>query len=513
VAYVSEGGIVMLVGISRIAPVSSAEEADPSTLPYYVAGFVLTDEFLGGIGESFLIDDLKLVLDSEENRTTYEGFPAIMDVYGQHAGYLVWTPPAPGHAALRSVTTPILLALALFGIIAIAVALRARQIALALARTNDELQQSEKDLARQLNAVAAEKEKIETIVSSIGDGILVVDPEGTIFLSNEAAETLVGRSREGMHGKRLDEVLRLAGDAERVVTDQPLQAIRQMFQTKKTVRIPEASFTQENGTIVVLSMTAAPVDRGKELLGGIIVFHDVTERRLVEAAKRQFISTAAHQLRTPLTEIRWALGSLVSNSTTPLPEEQKDLLARSYDGVGRLAALVNELLSVEHIDSEQMQFNFEPTSVPALIGEMLAELRLQAEHKQVTLTAMDAEALPELPLDRNSMRLVFRSLIENAIHYTPEGGCVTVESGLASDAIVVTVADTGIGIPPAQQERIFSRFFRASNAVRTSPDGSGLGLYIAKQIVARHGGDIQFESREGKGTTFRVTLPTSRSNK
>ena len=195
-----------------------------------------------------------------------------------------------------------------------------------------------------------------------------------------------------------------------------------------------------------------------------------------------------------------------------MKNEQKILLSKSYESVNRLVELVNDLLNIDRIESGRMEFTFVPTNIVDILHTILADVMPQLDRKDIRAEFKPEPNLPELKLDQGSMRIVFQNLVENAIHYTPQKGLITVRAVAEGNAVRVSVKDTGIGIPHSQQKSIFGRFFRATNAVLAQPDGSGLGLYIVKQIVERHKGKIWFESDEGKGTTFHVVLPTDRAH-
>lgn len=501
--YVVVDGQVVLLGVSRIAPINELDAVKAGDLPLIVFGFVLTDELLQGLGESFLIDDLHLLLGEEAQEEQYAAFPEIVDIHGEMVGRFVWTPPAPGYEVLQSVFIPIALALVVFFIIVVSTASRTRAIAIALAKSSQDLQLSEQELAKQFTIVASEKERMEAIVSSVGEGLLVADPEGKIFMSNKAAVFIVGKTEEQIMGKDLSAVFNIKG----AKASSPFAPILGVLKNKGSVKVEEASFVRDDGETVILSLTSTPVEVGGTLIGGIVVFHDVTEQKLIAAAKDQFITTAAHQLRTPLSGIRWAMNLILDGSVGDVPEEQKELIKKSYDSVNRLNLLINDLLNIDKLETKKKALEFAPTDINELLSGIIKDLQAQIERKKINIgfEVKDTDLHPEL--DRGSIQVVFQNLIENAIRYTKEGGNVSITVEKEADAVHVRVADSGIGIPRNQQKSIFTRFFRAGNAQLLEPDGSGLGLYITKEIVDRHGGNMSFESEEGKGTTFHVVLP------
>lgn len=379
-----------------------------------------------------------------------------------------------------------------------------RQRTEALTRTNEELQKSKLELETQLKAVAAEKERIEAIVTSIGEGVLVVNPVGSVFLCNHAAETLLGYPKEQLVGKSLETVFTPEGGV-----DSPFASLLEILSVRKTLTVSEASYKRPDGNSLVLALTGTPVVLDDDLVGGIVVFHDITAQKLTEAAKQQFISIAAHQLRTPLSGIKWALSMLLNGSLGELPNQPRVLVMKSFESTNRLIGLVNDLLDVDHIETGRRRFTAVPTNAFDLLRNVLFDLTPQVSHKRLKIKLNPVADLPPILADQEGLRAVFQNLLENAIRYTREEGTITVSAQATADAVVVSVADTGIGIPYSQQKSIFTRFFRAGNAVAAEPDGSGLGLYIAKLIVDQHDGKLWFESAEGKGTTFFVSFPSA----
>src|SRR3989344_3175868 len=488
--YVLDGDGIILMAVNRITPVSLVPNVDPDTLPLLVQGIYLNEERLTEMGQQFLIDDVHLYVGEPTLEILSGNFPLIQDMDGRTIGALVWTPPTPGYAVVRSVALPISIALALFSIIAITTAFRARQIATDL---------------------ASEKEKIETVVSSIGEGVLVVDAEGKIFLCNQFGGLLLGLTQEEILDRHLSEVFQIP-EEKRGEDKPPIAAILDVVKARKTVKLPEVTFPRLDGNTIVLSIVATPVELTGVFIGGVVVFHDVTEQKIIDNAKQQFISIAAHQLRTPLSGIKWAISLLVDESMGVMKNEQKVLLSKSYESVNRLVELVNDLLNIDRIESGRMEFAFEPTNLVDLLHTIIADVTAPAERKDIRIEFKPDAGLPELELDHGSIRIVFQNLLENAVHYTPEKGQVSIRAIGEGHAVRISIKDTGIGIPHSQQKSIFGRFFRATNAVLHQPDGSGLGLYIVKQIVERHKGKIWFESDEGKGTTFHVVLPTDRAH-
>lgn len=228
----------------------------------------------------------------------------------------------------------------------------------------------------------------------------------------------------------------------------------------------------------------------------------------ISRVKSDFISTAAHQLRTPLTGIRWALEALQKE---PLTEMQQQLVKSATDKSHELVAIVGTLLDISSIESGKFKYDFAPVDIRELIGEVVADFTQLAAQSQVTLFFKnDSTSLPKVRADRERIKWVFTNLIENAIRYTPGGGSVQISMESNGNVVYVRVRDTGIGIQPQDQANIFQRFYRAGNAIAKENGGNGLGLYIARTIATDHGGDLDFRSNEsGPGTTFTFSIPVA----
>ncbi|MDO8520749.1 MAG: ATP-binding protein [bacterium] len=228
----------------------------------------------------------------------------------------------------------------------------------------------------------------------------------------------------------------------------------------------------------------------------------------LDRMKSEIISIVAHQLRTPLSAIKWTLKMLLDEDTGKVTDEQKGLLAKGFESNERMVTLINDMLAVDHLESGKLKYNFIPVQFESLVEEMVNNLLPIATHKRIVVEfSAPQDPLPKVKVDPDKMRDVLQNLIDNAIKYSKEGSTVTVGAEMGEEAIHFWVKDGGIGIPDDAKGKIFSRFFRAANAVSTETDGSGLGLFIAQSVVKRHGGKIWFESVVNEGATFHVTLP------
>lgn len=261
-----------------------------------------------------------------------------------------------------------------------------------------------------------------------------------------------------------------------------------------------------------LRQKVTELDESNQLLGAREAELTLANNRLreLDKVKSEFISVAAHQLRTPLSALKWILGILIDENSENLTPEQKSLLFKGFESNERMISLINEMLIVTRLESGKVRYTFAPSHIEDLIESTILDFSIQAHvrHIQLAFQKQD-ERIPFIKADPEKIRNVLQNLIENALRYSRDGGSITVSAKSSNAAVTVWVKDTGIGIPEKQKASIFNKFFRADNAIKHQTDGSGLGLFIAKAIVETHGGQMWFESTEGTGSTFFFTIPIS----
>jgi signal transduction histidine kinase len=228
---------------------------------------------------------------------------------------------------------------------------------------------------------------------------------------------------------------------------------------------------------------------------------------MVKDPQTELLSLTAHQLGAPLAGVRWSLSMLLSGELGPLTEAQQKVMEEGMRSAVRMAGLINSLLTMTRIEEGRFSFDKKRQALRPVVDAALDRQREAIAHKGLALAYVPEEALPELVIDEEKMAIVFDNLLDNAVKYTPSGGAIEVVLRRERDDIVAVVHDTGIGIPAAQMDRLFEKFFRAENAILTQKAGNGLGLYVAKNIVEAHGGTISVESAENTGTTFTIRLP------
>ncbi len=231
-----------------------------------------------------------------------------------------------------------------------------------------------------------------------------------------------------------------------------------------------------------------------------------------DEVKSNFISVVAHQLRTPLSGMKWTLSMLLNGDMGELNNDQKTFLMKSYESNTRMITLVNDMLVADGIQSGRVHYGFKHIDIINLMDNVLFDVSPQAAKRNISIVYKNKfENLPQAYVDPETMRAVLQNLLENAIKYTIDGGTIEIDVKKEADKLVISIADNGIGIPKDQAKNVFVKFFRARNAIKRETDGSGLGLYISKTIVEKNGGTIWFDSVEGKGSTFYFTVPLQES--
>lgn len=342
-----------------------------------------------------------------------------------------------------------------------------------------------------------ERDKTVSIIDHFIDGIMVVDRDNNLELVNPAAEKFFEIKNEDLKGKNIAS-LKKNPDFSKIID--------LLLDGDKIKDLERAEFPlRQDFTIEVATIS---LSEGEKNFGYLISFHDITREKMVERLKTEFVSVAAHQLRTPLSAIRWSISLLQEENISEA--DKKDLLDKCAQSNDRMINLVNDLLNVSRMEEGRYVYDFEIKDVFAIVDQSIAVAREEAKKKNLEFQyIIPKEKVPSLKLDEEKISLVFQNLAENALHYTTTGGKILykIDYDKNKEELLFTVKDTGVGIPKNQQQRIFTKFFRADNVMRMETEGSGLGLFITKNIIEAHGGKIWFESEEGNGTTFYFTLP------
>lgn len=234
--------------------------------------------------------------------------------------------------------------------------------------------------------------------------------------------------------------------------------------------------------------------------------HSNEKLKSIDAAKDEFVALASHQLRTPLTSMKGYVSMVLEGDYGDINDAQKDALQKSFNSAQRMVYLVSDLLNVSRLQTGKFSIINSPTDLATIVKEECDQLQESAAMKKITMSVEIQPDIPKLMLDGNKVRQVIMNLIDNALYYTLTGGSVAVRLVKNDEYVSFTVTDNGVGVPQSEQQNLFKKFYRATNAKQARPDGTGLGLYMAAKVVQAQGGQLLFVSKENVGSTFGFRL-------
>jgi len=363
--------------------------------------------------------------------------------------------------------------------------------------------------SKEWNRLQKEKNRLDSIIASMSDGIIIYDQNFEIKLFSGAAETIFNLPAKEVIGKKL--VPDSARDPKfGVLAKVIFQSLAPLVirQSPEGIypQIVDISFGEPHLELKVI--TERIKDEKGEVTGFLKIVQDRTREVDLLKSKSEFITVAAHQLRTPLSAAIWAYESLQKES---LNDSAKDLAATGLAASKNLLKIVEDLLNISKIEEGRFGYNFQKTDLVSFLQNLLDQVVPVAKEYNVKIyMEPPAESPLEAEIDAEKFGLAISNLLENAIKYNVPNGQAVVSLNRQPDApfLQVNIADTGLGIPPEAMDKLFSKFFRAENALTKETTGSGLGLYIVKNIINRHGGQVWAESEIGRGSVFHFTLPT-----
>ncbi|NPA26129.1 MAG: GAF domain-containing protein [Chloroflexi bacterium] len=359
-----------------------------------------------------------------------------------------------------------------------------------------------------------EASRMRAILEAVADGILVTDVHGTVTLVNPSAERLLGIAAEDLLGQPLERFRGLFGAQGQAW----LSNIRKWSQNPESYKPGEVAAAQielEDGRVLSVHLSAM-IDRHQGFIGTVSAIRDITHQIEVDRMKSEFVATVSHELRTPLTAIKGYVDLLLRPQILgELGPRQRKAIEVIHRHVNRLIHLVNDLLTLSRLESGRIRLEPRPVDLRSILQDIVEDFQRQMRDKGRDITVRLAplpEDLPQVYADPQRVQQIVANLVENGCRYTPDGGTVTVGAQDQGDGFVrVWVQDTGIGIKPEDQPRIFERFYRGEHPLVIKTAGTGLGLSIVKQLVEMHGGRIWVESEgvPGQGSTFFFTLPVA----
>jgi PAS domain S-box-containing protein len=343
------------------------------------------------------------------------------------------------------------------------------------------------------------------ILSAITDGVAVSDEEGQIAVLNDAARRIMRLGAVQLAGRPLPTLFAGVSAEEQEAVSEALAEVR--AHPRHQEQLIPLSVTVHRGELIIQASFMPMFDERQVFAGIVIVFRDVTRERGIAQAKNEFVSVVAHELRTPLTSIKGYTDLILQGALGEVNGKQQHFLEIVKTNVDRLSELISDLLDTARIEAGRARLEIEPVQVTSIVREVCDSLAETIRERGLSLAIEADPAVSTVQADRNRLIQVLMNLLSNAYRYTPAGGSITVSVRLDTDAVLVEVADTGIGIAPEDQEKIFERFYRADQEIVNQQTGTGLGLPIARSLVELHGGRLWLESELGVGSTFRFTLP------
>lgn len=347
-----------------------------------------------------------------------------------------------------------------------------------------------------IDELSRERSEAAAILAHMADGIVITDPSGRIQLINEAALRILGTTKEAALGRSLPQIAR---EEEIILTLRACLADR-----REQSELVELSRTDQ-----FVQLIATPISSGEEEGARcLIVLQDLGQIRRLETVRRDFVSNISHELRTPLASLRAIVDTLRGGAIDD-PPAAAHFIERMDVEIEDLTLMVEALLELSRVESGQAPIRLAPISVSEVVDPAIERLRPQAARGELTLDANLPAGLPPILADAEQLHIVITNLIQNAIHFTPAGGHISVEAKEVGDVVSISVRDTGIGIPADLLPRVFERFYKADRS--RASRGSGLGLAIARHIVQAHGGEISASSTEGQGSVFTFTVLAAES--
>jgi signal transduction histidine kinase len=376
------------------------------------------------------------------------------------------------------------------------------QLARSFNEMSRELTRHQSDLAEQNLDLERLANVLRAVLDSTIDGILLSDAEGNMQLANRPLVRLTREMGMSYEGPIVDRLL----SVEHRVRDK--EAYRKTMEGLRE-NPDESTFDEFEDSVtgrVYQGFTSPVLDDRGGFVGRLWTLRDVTEQRELDRLKDDFVATVSHELRTPLTSMMGFLEMIREGEAGDLNEEQQRFLAIVYRSSERLQRLVGDLLFVARLDANGLQLRFDEVRLDEIVRDAVESSGALARSREVSLDA-EVEPMPPVSGDKERLSQLVGNLISNALKFTPAGGSVIARAFVDDGRAVVEIADTGIGIPPAEQSRLFQRFFRSSTATEQAIPGTGLGLVISRAIAEAHGGTIDVTSLPGEGTTFRVEIP------
>lgn len=346
----------------------------------------------------------------------------------------------------------------------------------------------------------------EAILTSIGEGVIATNKDNIITVVNTAAERMLGWSRAELMGKIKTDIIPAQDEAGSPLP--PEKRIGSIVSTGGSTKplTTNMAYVKKDGSVLPVAVTATPIILNNKSLGAVVIFRDITKEREIEQTRRDLLSLASHQLRTPLSGMNWLIETLKKGIHGTLSKKQVEYIDEIYRINQKMTTLVHEMLGVLRMEGDTAVIKKESVSILSIINPLLETLSPAAAAKKLTLQLINTRDYT-ISTNQTLLQNIVESIVSNAINYSPNNSKVAIQIDQAPGEIVIIVRDNGIGIPKSEQARLFERFYRASNAKIFDTSGTGLGLYTASMLAKKLGASITFTSEENKGSTFSIHIP------
>lgn len=360
------------------------------------------------------------------------------------------------------------------------------------------------DLQARINSLNEQGSRSAAILRDMVEGVAVIDAGEHLAYCNQAFAEIVSMQSAQAEGRPILEVIR---------EPQVLELVRRALGGEEELR---GEIQVGGHRRRVFALTVSPVSSPRQAsgapaagrMGAVVVLYEITELRRLEQVRKDFVANVSHELKSPLTSIQGFAETLLAGAMDD-PANNRRFVEIIRNHALRLSRITDDLLKLSRIEAGKLDLELRPVSLASLIEAAVESTRPRAEANRLALAVNCPADLPRVQADANLLREVLQNLLDNAVQYTPAGGRIEVSAKAAEGSVAVTIADNGIGIPEAEQERIFERFYRVDPARSREIGSTGLGLAIVRHIVEAHGGQIAVESAVGRGSEFTVTIPTA----
>lgn len=360
--------------------------------------------------------------------------------------------------------------------------------------------------------IAREKARDEALLASLGDGVVAINSSGRVLFANDSFLELTGQKKEEIYEKKFD-LIPLASENGEFLSPEDRPGFRALVKGKKlsvgTVGKPPYCFLKNKKTRekIPVSITSTPILLQNKVIGAISIYRDISREIEIDRAKSEFLSLAAHELRTPLATMSLTAEMLLKGFAGEMSPDMREYIRGFFRGVQKMTELIKIFLNVSRIDLGTLVINPTPLDIRGLVDELLENFSDDVLKKELKVIRDYKKNLPKISVDSKIIGVAMENLISNAIKYSKKNGKITLGIKVEEQDFIISVSDTGNGILKEEQSKIFTKLFRGKNAIET--DGVGLGLYITKYSIEKSGGRVWFESKENEKTTFYIAIPLS----